>query len=76
MDPSAKENDIIIIIIIIITVSAEEKEDDKYIVCYTHNWRFVTKIDEHVAPCWKTRCENLAEKTAAVLCNLLIFMVL
>ena len=53
-------------------LSAEEKEEDTY----THNWRFVTKNDEIVAPCRKTECENLTGKTAAVLCNVLLFVVL
>ena len=35
-----------------------------------------TNNNEHVAPYWKTRCENLSGKTAAVLCVLLIFVVL
>ena len=32
-------------------LSAEEKEDYKHTIGYTHNWRFVKKDDEHVAPC-------------------------
>ena len=43
---------------------------DKYIIGYTH------KNDEHVAPCWKTGSKNLTGKTAAVLCNVLLFVVL
>ena len=46
------------------------KKDDKYIIGYTH------KNDEHVAPCWKTGSKNLTGKTAAFLCNVLLFVVL
>ena len=45
-------------------------KNDKYIIGYTH------KNDEHVAPCWKTGSKNLTGKTAAVLCNVLLFVVL
>ena len=27
------------------------------------------KTNEHVAPCWKTGCQDPTGKTAAVLCN-------
>ena len=37
---------------------------------------FCDKNDELVAPCWKTSSENLTAKTAAVLCNVLLFNVL
>ena len=37
---------------------------------------FWNKNNEHVAPCWKTGCENLTGETAAVLCNVLLFLVL
>ena len=48
----------------------QKQKSDKYIIGYTH------KNDEHVAPCWKTVSKNLTRKTAAVLCNVLLFVVL
>ena len=64
-----------IVIIIIITVMATLSRRKRRQV---HYWLYSQlafcdqKNDEHVAPCWKTGCENLTGKTAAVLCNSVI----
>ena len=80
MEPIAIEMDIIIIITVMATLSGRKRRRQIHYRLYSQlafcDKKQQQKNDEHVAPCWKKRCENLTGKTAAVLCNVLIFMVL
>ena len=57
--------------------SQRKKKDDNYITGYTHNWRLVTKKKKNkTTTITKRDAKILLEKTVAVSCNVLLFVVL